>query len=383
LSQIFKTAQGSSSAIISPTNGGTGVSNPPVHTVAVAEGAAPFNFVGPGTAGQVLQSRGPAADPSYSTAIYPTTSTINQIVYSSAANNITGLATANDGTLVTSNTGVPSILAGPGTTGNILQSNAAAAPSFSSSTYPSSTTINQVLYSSSNNVVSGLPTLPSGVLTTSAAGVPAITAILPTDVQSNITSLGTITAGVWNGTTISPVYGGTGISSPTAHTLPVAEGASNFNFLGPLTNGQLLIGSTGNDPVAATLTGGTGISIVNTAGVITINSTGGDTWTAITASQTLAINNGYICISPGGALSLALPAVAPVGSEFEVTLDGATSWTITQGAGQSIRLGTSVTTVGVAGSLASTAQGNSVRFICSVANTRFNVLSSIGNITVV
>lgn len=66
-----------------------------------------------------------------------TSTTINQILYSSAANTIAGLATANNGLLVTSAAGVPSILAGPGTTGRALLSNAAAAPSFSTVPYPS------------------------------------------------------------------------------------------------------------------------------------------------------------------------------------------------------------------------------------------------------
>lgn len=186
-----------------------------------------------------------------------------------------------------------------------------------------------------------------------------------------------------SGTIINPAHGGTGVANPTAHTLPVAEGSSPFHFLGPLTNGQLLIGSTGADPSPATLSAGTGISITNGAGTITINSTGGLTWQTITASQGLAINNGYICVSAGGALSLSLPTTAAVGSEIEVTLDGATSWTITQAAGQQIRLGNVQTTSGVGGSLASTAQGDSIRFVCSVANTKFNVISSMGNITVV
>ena len=72
---------------------------------------------------------------------------------------------------------------------------------------------------------------------------------------------------------INPSSGGTGVSSPTAHTFPVAEGASPFNFLGPLTDGQLLIGSTGADPVPATITAGSGISIINGSGSITIGST--------------------------------------------------------------------------------------------------------------
>ena len=121
-----------------------------------------ISSIGPGTSGQVLQSGGAASNPVYSTstfpstatstgtilradgtnwvattATYPATTTASQLLYSSATNTIGGLATANNGTLVTSATGVPSILAGPGTTGNILQSNAAAAPSFSTATYPS------------------------------------------------------------------------------------------------------------------------------------------------------------------------------------------------------------------------------------------------------
>lgn len=65
--------------------------------------------------------------------------TINQLgYYASTGSMISGLATANNGLLVTSSAGAPSILAGPGSTGNILQSNAAAPPSFSTAQYPSS-----------------------------------------------------------------------------------------------------------------------------------------------------------------------------------------------------------------------------------------------------
>ena len=53
---------------VNPANGGTGVSSPPAHTVPIAEGAAPFNFVGPGTAGQVFTSNGAGVDPSFQAA---------------------------------------------------------------------------------------------------------------------------------------------------------------------------------------------------------------------------------------------------------------------------------------------------------------------------
>jgi hypothetical protein len=79
---------------------------------------------------------------------------------------VSGLTSANSGLLVTSATGVPSILAGPGTTGNILQSNAAAAPSFSTATYPSTAgTAGKVLISDGTNIVSSTPTFPNASAT--------------------------------------------------------------------------------------------------------------------------------------------------------------------------------------------------------------------------
>ena len=153
---------------------------------------------GTATAKQILMS-GASTSPAWSTATYPNTTTINQLLFSSAANVIGGLSTANNGLLVTSSAGVPSILAGPGTTGNMLQSNAAAAPSFSTATYPSTatstgtilrangtnwvattatypatTTSQQILYSTAANVVGQLTTANSSVVATNAAGTLAM-----------------------------------------------------------------------------------------------------------------------------------------------------------------------------------------------------------------
>jgi hypothetical protein len=54
-------------------------------------------------------------------------------------------------------------------------------------------------------------------------------------------------------TTIPPVLGGTGLASPTIHTLLVAQGAGNMNTV-LLAAGQILVGTTASDPVAASLT---------------------------------------------------------------------------------------------------------------------------------
>lgn len=177
--------------------------------------------------------------------------------------------------------------------------------------------------------------------------------------------------------------GGTGLSSPAAHQLMVTNGSSPFTLLGTAANGALPIGSIGSDPVLNTITAGTGITVTNGPGTITIAATSGTfTWTFISASQTLAVENGYIC-GGGGALSLALPATSVVGDIIEITLDGSTSFTVTQSAGQSIKFGSSVTTTGVGGSITSTQQGDSIRMVCSVANLRWNILSCMGNPTIV
>lgn len=60
----------------------------------------------------------------------------------------------------------------------------------------------------------------------------------------------------------------------TAHSIPVMQGTSTPSYK-TLTNGQLLIGSTGADPVAASITQGSGITVTNGAGTITIAATGG------------------------------------------------------------------------------------------------------------
>lgn len=140
----------------------------------------------------------------------------------------------------------------------------------------------------------------------------------------------------------------------------------------------------GTDQIgSATLTPGPGISIATAANAIVISSVGeGLNWNVVTSNtQAMAVKNGYIS-NFAGLITYTLPATAVVGDMMRITLiNGAGSWTITQNAGQSIEIGSSSTTV-TTGSLSSTAQGDSVELLCTVANTTFIVLSSMGNLTV-
>jgi hypothetical protein len=95
----------------------------------------------------------------------------------------------------------------------------------------------------------------------------------------------------------------------------------------------------------------------------------------------MSINNSYIA-NNAGLVTLTLPAVAALGSIIKVTGKGAGGWRIAQNAGQTIFFGTSTTTTGAAGRLDSTATRDTVELVCVTANNDWNVLSSIGNITV-
>ena len=106
------------------------------------------------------------------------------------------------------------------------------------------------------------------------------------------------------------------------------------------------------------------------------------TWQAIGASGALVNNIGYLCTT-GAALSFSLPATSAVGTVIALSLVGSTSWTITQGANQYIIFGSSTTTVGAGGSLASTAAGDTVYLVAMEADLGWVVVSSIGNITLV
>ena len=182
-----------------------------------------------------------------------------------------------------------------------------------------------------------------------------------------------------------PYYDGVGIFSSistTQYAPLVGDALNNIASVGPLADGEILIGSTGNNPVPATLTQGSNITITPAPGSITISATtppGITAWSKISADQPAVVGQGYFC-DKAGLLSLSLPATAAIGDVIEVAnINTALGITITQGANQVIYNGIASTTPGIAGSISSSALGDTLKLVCRTVDLEWQVVSVIGN----
>ena|SRR5690606_494034 len=166
------------------------------------------------------------------------------------------------------------------------------------------------------------------------------------------------------------ISGGGGGGSGTLSTLTGNSGGA----VSP-TGGNINVVGSGN----ITVTGNPGTS------TLTIADSGGTgfTWNEITGTSSgMTVNNGYIA-NNAGLVTLTLPASAALGSVIEVAGKGSGGWTIAQNSGQTIHFGAQNSTTGAGGSISSTLQYDTIRIVCTTADTDFVVLSSVGNLTVV
>ena len=99
-------------------------------------------------------------------------------------------------------------------------------------------------------------------------------------------------------TALPVASGGTGASTLTDGGVLLGSGTGAVTALGQATNGQLVIGRVGADPVLATLTGGSNITVTNGSGSISIAATGLGSGTVQTVSAT-GTQNGLTLTSDG------------------------------------------------------------------------------------
>jgi len=336
-SAVVETLTGNTGGAISPTAGnintvGTGsitiagsgstlttqLTGLTAHDVLIGAGTATIGLVAPSaTSGVPLISQGAAADPVFGTAV--------------VAGGGTGATTlTNHGVLL--GQGSSAVVAtAVGATGTVLAGNTGADPTFQT--------------------------------IAAAGGITTITgntggAESPLAGNFNIVGTGSITvAGSANTETVQ-------LTGLTNHSLLVGAGTATITNLGVATNGQLPIGSTGADPVLATLTAGTGISISNGAGSITIAATALTTWTDNGTNFNAAVNNGYFTTA---ALTATLPASPSQGDTIVFIADTASQLTISANTGQIIRIGSATSTA--AGTAKSNAIGDSVTLTYRAADT--------------
>jgi hypothetical protein len=148
------------------------------------------------------------------------------------------------------------------------------------------------------------------------------------------------------------------------------------------TAGQTITGDTGGalSPTAGNwnILGGTNCSTSGAGSTLTINAAWD--WTEVTGvSVNAAVQNGYI-LNNAGLVTVNLPGTCAVGDEIRLAGKGTGLYVVDAPAGDTIHYGNQDTSAG--GTLTATNRYDSIHLLCTVADTEWTVLNSVGNFTV-
>ena len=131
--------------------------------------------------------------------------------------------------------------------------------------------------------------------------------------------------------TLVVANGGTGATTLADGGILLGSGTGAITATAQPTNGQLVIGSTGADPVLATLTDGTGITITEGAGTITIEAINNGTMSSFILSDGIAtqtiVDGNTLTVSGSGGLTTAVTATDTVTITLEDTAVAAGAYT--------------------------------------------------------
>ena len=183
-------------------------------------------------------------------------------------------------------------------------------------------------------------TVSNGTLTDDGNGAVTITTGGGGGGSGTVTSVSTTLSGISiaNATTTPAISGtlgvangGTGATTLDDGGILLGSGTGALTATAQPTNGQLLIGSTGADPVLATLTGGTGITVSNSVGGISIAADNNGTMSSFILSdgsttQTIVDGN-TLTVSGGTGLTSTVSATDTVTLVLDNTAVAAGSYT--------------------------------------------------------
>jgi hypothetical protein len=129
------------------------------------------------------------------------------------------------------------------------------------------------------------------------------------------------------------------VTGTTNHAVQVGNGTGSLTSLAAATNGQLIIGSTGVDPVVATLTAGAGISITNGAGSITV-ATVADGFVIATVQTVGAVNGDLFTLTLAGNRAANIFAnVVGTPSDYSASLVGTANGGARRAGGGAVLIG--------------------------------------------
>jgi len=202
-------------------------------------------------------------------------------------------------------------------------------------------------------------------------------------------SLATLTFSVGSGTLnidlnapVTVPFGGTGRTVLTSFGVLLGEGSGNVNVTAAGLDGQLLIGSSGTDPIFNYLTSTLGtIAITPGSGLLNIDVVGGGlVWMNITSpTAQMDPDFGYIANYTLGSVDLTLPTTSAIGTVIRISGAASTGWNVVANSGQVIHFGSHDSTT-TTFALMSYNQRDAIELLCVTADTEWNVLSAQGNI---
>lgn len=222
----------------------------------------------------------------------------NTILYTTSANTLSSITTANNAVLVTNGSGVPSLgttlpsqvqdnitrtgtlvsgATGAGFTISFTASSVSGTLSVANGgTGLSTVAVNSLLYGNGTSALQLITPAANSVLVTSAGSVPSLSTTLPNAVQDNITMTGTLVSGstgagftlALSSSTVTGTLlvgnGGTGVTTLVADQLIVGDGTNAVNTL---FKAKVLVGANSSSVTITGLVSGATIYCVTRNGI--------------------------------------------------------------------------------------------------------------------